>query len=282
MTLVLKTLTQQAPEGAETLKHHRLVNSGTLLLYDFSNGGTTDNFDVSNGRKVHDLARQVSIPLGINNEGTIVGVTGERTLTSGKGYEIPEIENGRGGLDIGIDVFKYLYEKNPHSLLIFAGRVRQEEPTGSVNPYVIRAVGPSGDYIDQNNLRVNVPNEGRFQIRFGYGSIASSELQSDRGSFILLAIEVNGAGNPVKLYKNGYFAKEKGVSFPDGFTYPTYESWGMRRLGSVTPAAVYALSITDLTRTTKTAAELVRESWDYFNGTGEFSFMEPRPFIDAY
>lgn len=282
MTLVLKTLTQQAPEGAEELRYHALANDGTLLLYDFSNTGSVSSSTLTNGDKVKDLGRQTSLPLGINNEGLVKNFPeGVSTLTEGKGFttDVEGVSGSGVGLGMGTEIMSYLASNKPNSVATITYRV----PTGTiVQGNVFIAHNSGGVMVDQRNIQVVLGPYGTLVFRFGNGSFASSDIAPHQGQLAQIAIEFREDGLPVRLFHNGQFLKEKDENNPGGFIEPTYPTIGFLRTGQSASAAVYMFSVTDLTKTDKTADEVVKETWDYANSQGKFSGMKKMPYVDTY
>lgn len=285
MTLVLKTLTQQAPEGAEELRYHALANDGTLLLYDFSNAGCVSSSTLTNGDKVQDLGRQTSLPLGINNEGLVKNFPeGVSTLTEGKGFttDVEGVSGSGVGLGMGTEIMSYLAANKPNSVAIITYRV----PTGTVvGGNVFIAHDSLGRITEQRNIEVVLSEYGRLRFRFGNTSITTTDGISPQGQLTQFAIEFRGDGLPGRMFWNGQFVKETPELNPDGFvepTYPTIETIGLLRTGPSASIAVYMFSITDLTKTDKTADEVVKETWDYANSQGKFAGMKKMPYVDTY
>lgn len=283
MTLVLKTLTQQAPEGAEELRYHALANDGTLLLYDFSNAGSVSSPTLTNGDKVKDLGRQISLPLGINNEGLVKNFPeGVSTLTEGKGFtmDVPGVTGNGVGLGMGTEIMSYLATNKPNSVAIITYRV-PEGTTKQGNVFI--AHNSSGSVVDdQRNIHITLSAYGTLLFRFGNGSFASSDILPHKGQLQQMAVEFRGDGLPIRLFHNGQFLKEKAGNNPDGFVEPTYPTIGFLRTGPSASIAVYMFSVTDLTKTDKTADEVVKETWDYANSQGKFSGMKKMPYVDTY
>lgn len=282
MTLVLKTLTQQAPEGAEELRYHALANDGTLLLYDFSNAGSVSSPTLTNGDKVQDLGRQSSLPLGINNEGLVKNFPeGESGLTEGKGFttDVPGVSGGGHGLGMSPEIMSYLATNKPNSVATITYRV----PTGTITQgNVFIAHNSIGGYVEQKNIEVYMSPTGGLRFRFGNSSITTSDGSSPQGQLAQLAIEFRGDGLLGRMFKNGQFVKEAPELNPGGFVEPTYPTIGLLRTGPSASIAVYMFSVTDLTKTDKTADEVVQETWDYANSQGKFSGMKKMPYVDTY
>lgn len=282
MTLVLKTLTQQAPEGAEELRYHALVDEGTLLLYDFSNGGSASSPTLTNGDKVGDLARQISLPLGINNEGFVKKFPeGVSALTEGKGFttDVDGVTGSGVGLSISTEIMSYLATHKPNSVATITYRV----PLGTVKAgNVFIAQTSSGGIIEQKNIHVTLGENGKLIFRFGNSSIGLTDTASPIGQLMQIAIESRGPDLTARIFENGQFIKEKAVNNPDGFVEPSYPSIGLLKTGPSAGIAVYMFSVTDLTKTEKTADEVVKDSWDYANSQGKFSGMKKMPYVDTY
>lgn len=282
MTLVLKTLTQQAPEGAEELRYHALADEGTLLLYDFSNAGSVSSSTLTNGDKVQDLGRQSSLPLGINNEGLVENFPeGVSTLTEGKGFttDVPGVSGLGVGLGMSSEIMSYLATNNPNSVATITYRVPSETITAG-NVFI--AQGSGGGFIEQRNIQITLAANGKLLFRFGNSSIGLTDTTSPQGQLVQVGIEFRGDGLPVRIFQNGQFVMEKAENNPGGFVEPTYPTIGFMRNGPSASIAVYMFSITDLTKTDKTADEVVKETWDYANSQGKFSGMKKMPYVDTY
>lgn len=172
MTTVLKTLTERAPEGAKKLYKHALVEHGTLAMFDFSNGGTTDNFDVTDGAKIYDLARESSLLLGIDNQGTSqrnnIGAT--PSLTPGRGFTNIYNTSGSGrGVVFGTDIMSYLATNTPHAYGSIIYRANPSLGPGNFDSprYVFAAVDSSDTYsfVEQNNIQLGVDSGYRVAFR---------------------------------------------------------------------------------------------------------------------
>lgn len=282
MTLVLKTLTQQAPEGAEELRYHALVNDGTLLLYDFSNAGSVSSPTLTNGDIVQDLGRQISLPLGINNEGLVKNFPeGVSTLTEGKGYttQVEGVAGSGVGIGMSTEIMSYLAANKPNSVATITYRV----PAGTITQgNVFIAHNSVGGLAEQKNISVVLDHPGRLLFRFGNSSVGLNDTAYSQGQLGQVGIEFRGDGLPVRMFENGQFIGEKAENNPGGFVEPTYPTIGFLRTGQSASIAVYMFSITDLTKTDKTADEIVKDSWDYSNSQGKFTGMKKMPYVDTY
>lgn len=279
MQLVIKVKGVFAPAGSsQKLYNDALVDEGTLVLHDFSNANTLDNFSFVNGSAVNDLADKNANLLGINN-GTVLDVSESAVpvLTSeGKGVDVASISlnafSAPKGIVMGDSLSDYITEEQPRILWLFWVRPKP------VIPVIAVFSGTSGAITQGNFLHARLSTSGEVAVRMASGGSGSVPTN---GQLIQMAVEYQGAGLPLKRYVNGEFSGE-------GTTVPT--TFGVAEnqfnIGSVDArqAAIYYYRgfITDLDRSPYTAAELVKRDWDYCNGIGEFAGKPTkRPFIDA-
>ena len=284
MTTVLKTLTERAPEGAEKLYRHALVEHGTLAMFDFSNGGTTDAFDVSNGANIYDLARDSSLLLGIDNQGVSQrNIVDDSSLTPGRGFTNIHNTTGSGrGIVFGTDLMSYLATNTPHA---YGSIIFRANPALGGNfdtdRYVFAVVDEGNIFVNQNNIQLQISPSYAVSFRFGLGNIAFGDIPSIGGDLVHIGIEVGRGDGKVHIYHNGVYLKEKEEVY-SGFEPPTnYSKIGFIQ-GNTVPVATYIFQIEDLGVSGRTALDLAEKQWNYANSLSLYQGMPKRSFTDTY
>lgn len=278
MALVIKIAGTQGG-SAQKLYKDALVNEGTLLLHDFSNRGCLNDFDVSNGATVYDLASDVSKDkLGINNTSSmnLTGGTENLELTAGKGIDFKQISVNCSlanpkGLDMGADLLDYLYDNQPRTLAIFWAR-KTEDGTGSM---LFLASG------DETSQFINFRSTSSFHIRIANGSNGATIPAV--GELYQIGVEFNQAGQPVRRFVNGLYSGE-GITTPTGYdtNYSTLLLGARYPNSSSGNLVFYRHMIVDLSLTDMTSEEIVAKDYNYCYGIGEYAGLPTkRPFIDA-
>lgn len=276
MSTVIQLLNATAPAGAETFYRDTLVNKGTLLCLDFSNGGSFSEGNISDNAIVYDLAREASSELGIENVSYVN--SSELTMTEGKGLTNSTLTVTGTGVRVTGNLNKYLFDNQPQTLLIFWVR-KQAGATGSVT--AIATLDNGSVSYPEGNITINV-SQASVTGRIANTSIGAGVIPVAAGDLAQVAIEYNGEGNPMRIFLNGELRSTNidGVSFldMDGFQLllPTQAS-------STPSEALYRLIIEDLDESGRTSEEVIQKDWDYCHGTGQYSGLPTkRPFIDTY
>lgn len=275
MGLVIK-ITGADAQGGSKLYRDALVSTGTLILQDFSNKGTLDDFSLAQNAPVHDLSRDVSKNiLNINNFSNFnhnASVT--PALTNGKGLDTSTLGINTGGaLKLGInykrDLLDYLGD-NPNNNILLICWVRSI------------AVG-TGTFVTSTNT------DNLYPIRMHQGSsnIISITLAGTAGPGTVLSndviaqvgVEFTGIGNELNCYLDG---NDNGQSdnVATGFGTPNSDLV-LGKIDTIQRGGImYRWLIEDLTVSGRTAAEVVQDDWEYCNGIGKYAGTNSkRPFI---
>lgn len=285
MGLVIKTQGTTAPEGAEKLYRDALVGEGTLFLQDFSNRGTLYNFRLNNGDPVYDLAREVSIPMGMNNSITFKHnlEEGNPELTEGKGFRVDNLGRNPGsaenlGIDLGTDLLEALSERTGGVLLVTWCRINPEA-TGSGAFVTSTGNGGGNNY----PIRFYGSSFGGGFINISFAGAAGGGAPEDYadGKLVQVALEYIGEGIPNNIYINGSFS---GASTNVAASFGDPDSnLVLGKIDTINRSGImYRWFIEDLNISGRTAEDVVQKDWDYCHGTGEYTGLPTRrPFIDA-
>lgn len=284
MTLVIKTKGITAPIGAEKLYRDALVSEGSLMLQDFSNRGSLSDFSIDNGAPVYDLARDISLPLGIDNYTTFKHnlESGEPSLTDGKGVRVDNLGTNPGGEDklginLGRDLLNYLSSKTGGILLITW--VRLDPSASEANGAFVTSTGDGGG----NNfpIRFNKTSDNGVNISFAGAATGSRGSDHSGGKVVQIALEYEGENLPLNCYIDGVFARN---SSKPAATFGNPDSdllFGKDDTQNRRPV-MYRWLVEDLNLSGRTADEVVQKDWEYCTGTGEFEGLPTkRPFIDT-
>lgn len=253
-----------------------MVDIGTLLCMDFSNKGCLVSEDLTT---VRDLAKEAKDDLLIPNN-VLFKVTDRGSvpaLSSKKGYPIVNLGSysstaNDSGLQIkGID--EYLFAKQPHSLFVIwldcSGTGRSDLATDTIIT--------SSDALFEN-IRVSGGAGATIGIRFGGIGFVNYNVGSN---VTQLAVEYINNTQPVKLYING---REYGLGSANayGFKAPTANplNIGAKTPGKNTTVNLYRPEIYDLSKSGKTALEVVEKDYNYVNALGIFDGIQKRPYAN--
>lgn len=278
MALVIKTLERTADTTAEQLYRDALVDNGTLILHDYSNRGSLNNFSIDKGAIVRDLSRESSLLLGVNNASEIFSNNDSQQLTPGKGIDrsvftgsIPS--GGVLGYDIGLQLANYLYTQQPNSLFVFWAR----KPGTVAQGRILTAPTLIGNGY---NLTINASLSGGDSIITGSFAGTVSTGVFDDGA-VQVGLEFVGAGQPLKVYLNGTLQGNSSGNAV-GFGEPTGTTKIGRSDGTTTAdTKLYRWFVEDLTVSGRSAVDIVKKDFEYCTGTGQFSGLPTkRPFID--
>lgn len=279
MSLVIKSLGTQAPEGAERLYRDALVTKGSLLAVDFSNRGTLDNFDVAS--PVLDLAREPAAELGVVNmiENTY---DSDSELSQGRGVQTYEGEEDPGatkGMVFSGGLLPYLYENQPNSIAILWARVnedyRTEEEVAIMSFDTNLSSGVNG-----TDFRSRLTETNRLTLSFGGSGIAGGDI-SPSYSLQQVAVEFR-PGETNRYFIDGVFRGE--TNDVTAFSNNTAFAFGpkIKAKAPAADAAIYRFLIEDLEQSGRTADEVVLKDYNYVHALGEFEGIPKRPFVDAY
>lgn len=274
MTLIIKSIGSTAPAGAKKLYRDALVENGTLLLYDFSNRGTLNNFSVSNGSPVFDLARESSIPLGVNAAAKVSSLT-DNNLTPGRGFT-PQGYTGAGGQGIIIpsEILDYLSSSQPNSILILWVR---SSPSFATAGRLITSFPPSSPATAFADIRITIAANQNGTVVFGRG--AGTAISTN--GLVQIAVEFRGVGQATRTYQNGQLLGNSGTA--DGFE-GIAENLGIGKMegAAAAHAALYRMMIEDLSVSSRSALEVVQKDYNYVHALGEFEGIPQRPFVSTY
>ncbi|HIX54671.1 MAG TPA: hypothetical protein H9853_06570 [Candidatus Sphingobacterium stercoripullorum] len=274
MALILQT--KENIGGSEKLYRDALVADGTLLLVDFSNRGTLHGYSVAKGFPVRDLARESSEVLGIKNS-TRFNYEDSTHLSEGLGLWCGDWgssgynDGDPYGVDFGKDLMEYIVANKEHEFLITVW-VRVPSLTGFSGGRVIASMGDVGG----SGINLNITNQGIPNLFFGgiEGRFATIDPTTD---VLQRSIHYRGTSNTMRNFTNGEFGRET-------LTNPNFEGdYSNLVLGRNTgnPSVyMYRILVEDLTVSGRVADTVVKDDWDYNNGTGKYGYMEKRPFID--
>lgn len=274
MGLILQTRNNIV--GSEKLYRDALVTDGTLLLVDFSNRGTLSNFRVDKGFPVKDLARESSEALGVVNS-TRLNYEDSTHLSEGLGLWLGDLGgssyNGGSpyGVDFGKDIMDYIVANKNNEFLITVW-VRLPDLNSIQGGRALASVGDVGG----SGINLNITTSGNPNLFFGgvqggYSPITPST------NVIQMSNHYQGSGMKTRGFVNGYFDR---MSSAEGDFNGEYPNLVLGRNNSSPSVYIYRLFIEDLTVSGRTADVVVKDDWDYNNGTGKFGYMEKRPFID--
>lgn len=274
MALILQT--KENIDGSEKLYRDALVTDGSLLLVDFSNRGTLHGYSVSKGFPVRDLARESSEALGIKNS-TRFNYEDNTHLSEGLGLWFGDwgssgYNDGEPyGVDFGKDLMDYIVANKEHEFLITIW-VRVPNLTEFSGGRVIVSSGDVGGF----GINLNITNQGIPNLSFG-GIEGRFPVIDPTTDVVQRSIHYRGTSNTMRNFTNGVFGRET-------LTNPNFEgdysSLVLGRNISNVDAYVYRILIEDLTVSGRVADTVVKDDWDYNNGTGKYGYMEKRPFID--
>ncbi len=262
--------------GVGKLQKDALVSSGTLFCLDFSNMGCIQNGDLET---VSDLAvyakNDLEIPNSIDFALTDRGV--KPALTSLKGFPIVNLGSyATTAFDSGINIDgidKYLFSKQPKSLWvvwIVADDSRPEKvsdtwfKSGDVSNQNIRSVGGSG-----LSASLRLAN-GEGVTNFNISQITQ------------IGIEFQGAGLPNKIFVNGKFyvnAATNAVGYSAETSNPI--SIGVKAPVKNTTITLFRTLLEDLTKSGRSASEVIQKDYNYVNALNEYSGIVKRPFANV-
>lgn len=284
MAVTLQINGEYASGTPEVVYYDALVDEGTLFIHDYSNRGTLVNFNFQDGSIARDLARQISLPIGIDNSTELVAASGTTPeLTAGRGINIRSFVNssnttGPHGFDLGGDMCEYLYNNQPETLFIawvrFMGNI-EEDPVNNTGPIIQSAHSSDPQAIYLANNQIGNP------ILHLAGVSAGSYPVGTIGNLAQVAVHFKGAGTTMTRFMDGENIGESvndATGFPDGYDF--------LNIGGRTQARpntnIYRVLVADLTLSPLTAEEIVKKDWEYCNGTGQYSGRPTRrPFIDV-
>lgn len=277
MALVIKTRGVEAPEGAEKLYRDALVVPGTLVLHDFDNRGTLDNFSLAQGSPLRDLARDSSLALGVDNSAVMYHKS-ESTpeLTTGNGFRANNLgDNPKPtkilGFNLGMSLLEYLHQTQPNTLMIVW--IRQQ---GGMSAQPINSMSTGGGGTDYP-IRVNL-SQGT-SLNVSLAGAAGGPINFG-GGLLQYAVEYSGNGQPLRRYVNGQYEGEGQSAFD--FGEPTRELMIGQDDTTQPTAVTYRWLVEDLSVSGRNAADVVGRDWEYCNGIGEFAGKPTkRTFIDA-
>lgn len=284
MSLIIRVPKVKAPVGAEKLYRDALVSKGSLLLHDFSNKGTLENFSLALGAPVKDLSREASNPLSVVNSTTFnynADDVEEPSLTAGKGLSLLNFGANSGGannygVDIGTSLLNYLNVNQPRLLFTIWLRVLQD-------------VGGSGGFVTSTSedgggnsypLRVNKV-EGGFSINLSMAGAAIGSQSIGENNLAQISCEYQGSGFPLRRFRDGMFQGLAGNAFT--FGTPTSPLVFGKTDTINRNIVIYRYLIEDLSVSGRSADDVVQKDWEYCTGTGAFDGSPTkRPFIDNY
>ncbi|MDR2274343.1 MAG: hypothetical protein LBF27_25775 [Sphingobacterium sp.] len=281
MNVVIKNQRDKSTTG-EKLRRDALVSDGTLMLLDFSNGGTTFEYNLSKG--IYDLARDAAFDLDVETNPVLKSKTVIPDLTAGKG--LPGISLGAttvtdytAGLLIE-DVSEYLYLKQPHALLFFWVRIDLSRPN-IASSYIAK----SQDGGTAGNISIQAPSSVNPYVSVRFADKITAANLNIGSTYAQIGAEFINGTTANKLYVNGVFSAN-GTTVNGGFLQPTGDklvALGARGAAGVAcPLNLYRIGIEDLDISGRTASEVMRKDWEYCTQTGEYlNKPTKRPFIDV-
>jgi len=277
MALIIKTTGTEAPAGAEKLYRDALVAPGTLLLHDFSNRGTLQNFSIGQGDPLYDLGRDTSIPLDVDNSTSMDYNTEDVSapeLTPGRGFSAENLgvippEKSFLGFNLGRSLLEYLYTQQPNIVMIIWAR----------NP------GPSANPIVTSNSSDGGGNGYPIRVNFSGGTSINASIAGAAGGptslpgLIQYSVEYKGEGEPIRRYVNGQFEGEGSDAYLFG---DPSRDLVIGKDGPSPTGVLYRWLIEDLDVSGRSAEDIVKKDWEYCTGTGEYEGLPTkRPFIDT-
>lgn len=285
MGIILKVDGEVAPVGAEVIFRDALVENGSLLLHDYSNRGTLDNFDLTKG--ANDLARESSLKLGIDNRAKFRYnqlVVDKPVLSAGKGFRMTWLGRRASGdnserdfgFNLGRDLDNYLATNQPSKVLMIVWvRVDETIPLGGL--FLGASTNKQGA-THNYNLRGGSLDVG--EVGLGIGGYSMQNTGSV--NVMQLGVEYSGPNNKLTRWWNGTLRTNSNVLNAGEFGFPTEDFMiGSNLIGHDSNAIIYRVLVEDLTVSGRTAEEVVVRDWDYCNGIGQFAGKPTkRPFID--
>ncbi|HIY76409.1 MAG TPA: hypothetical protein H9825_09115 [Candidatus Sphingobacterium stercorigallinarum] len=283
MALGFQTLENSAPEGAEVIHGDAMVSDGTLLALDFSNKGCLYGYSLKNGYPVRDLAKFANDPLGIDNSSRLIhNGEGDLTLTPGLGLPMHLWGLNPGGayvwgMNLGKDLLEYMSANNDHEF-IFTFWVRRNMSI----PVESGAFVTSTQSVDGNNVnavRINTSANGNMTPSFA-GVAAETGIVFDDDSLYQVSIHYKGAGETLGIYINGVYSRESNgnaLGFGSEFS-----DLVIGKTATSNPCSIlYRILIDDLTASGRTAIEFASKDYQLCTGTGQYNYIEERPFISV-
>lgn len=283
MNLVIKNQHEESENG-ERIYRDALVSEGTLMLVDFSNGGTTFNKDLTKG--VYDLARDAAELIGLYTSPEFLSKTTLPTLSDKDGLPLVDLGAfGTSDFDTGLNfhgIGKYLYENQPRTLMTFW--LELDTSRGNLRDGRIISTPDSGGV--GNNLRVLTPSAVNTTISANLaGKSTLSSYNIGNKTPTQVSIEYVNSSTPSNIYINGELLGV-GSAAEGGFTQPTENdllSIGFKSvIGNNSMATLYRFMLEDLTKSGRTASQVVAKDYNYVNQLGEFaSKPTKRPFANV-
>lgn len=173
----------------------------------------------------------------------------------------------------------YLATKQPHSLCIFWARRKAD----SVDPNPANIVGSYAGATLNNNLGISAPSAGQsFIMRFGGVITTQLAFATPFGQLAQIAIEFNGIGQPVNLYKDGAVFSTPSFGSATGFVASDSMVIGKHDWGDPSRTALYRMIVEDLAVSGRSALSVVQKDYNYVKATGDFAGIVKRPFVDAF
>jgi len=283
MSIIVRTTTQTAPAGASKLYRDALVSDGTLLLHDFSNRGTLDNFALEAGATIRDLSREASVPLGVENLVSFEDPAGDIDgLTAGKGFDATLMTSGGfvfRGIMFPQDLLDYFKANNSNDMIIVVWARVKNELLSTIR-YTMNARTTVGGSEVSAIRFFNAGSAKALTLSFGGSGITRSN--NEVGDLVQMAVHYRGPGVPVVGYFNNVNVGNSASNAP-GFNWTSVNR--NLNIGRVETGAgylvMYRYLIEDLTVSGRSAAEVVRKDWQYCRGIGDFDYIDKRPFIDT-
>lgn len=284
--LVTKKLDVIAPEGAEKVYRDALVTKGTLFLFDYSNQGTLDNYNINSGQKAYDLAREAESELELTTNEGVFQWNKAALLTDGKGLQSAGNVSGTGqqGVKYSFGGSSHLVNNQPNVLFIAWVRQKSDRPTTDQDSALFSSFPTASDVVGDSMFRVRAPQTGQsFIVDIAGGSTSSLSLTTTKGALVQLAVEFTAAGQPINVFYNGAPYATPSTGSATGFTAIDHIMMGSYNNNNLeSSVAIYRGLIEDLSESGRTAADVVKADHDYVFGINDFETTPARPFVDTY
>lgn len=280
MAIILKDKTADFSqiEGAEKLYLDALTTEGTLLLHDYSRMSCLPDGTIEHNSPIIDLGSMGEDTVFKSNSELMKDDDYLDALT--KSYLLRNV-GANGGINLGRGIQQYLYEKNPEKVLFIIWMYSPyEEHNRDFGFTLINSLTDSG--VGNNFIfRVTLVGHGHATISVCGLGAQPIQFKNTLGEFRQLAV-VYERGK-----KNATFRNAEKV-FSDSLTENNY-NWPKPSSDlfianqtndgySKTDVKIARILIEDLSKSGRDERDVISMDFDYVNGTGAFTGIEPRPY----
>lgn len=261
--LVLKEKGKIYADG-EVLQKDAVANEGTLLLLDFSNPQSLDNYSTKLGDPVKNMA--------INDLEVGGNLNRYMSLNDRRGLKFTDLTGVGQGVNLGPDLIDYLVENEDHN---YAFIFWIESPSGSAD-LGTRFFRPIGG--DTTTLSISFSRTRAYSVSF-CGVTYSVTLANSDTPYQLGLIK---NGSEIRRFVNGNVqalvsSSPPGFAAADGVGIGNWEDSNAAKC----PAFLYRLLIEDLTVSGRSYTEAIRTDYNYVNALGEYAGIAKRPYANV-